>query len=119
LSRACLGKMIVFIYKWRKKWRFSHHSRGSACRPSRRGSESCRGGSRGDFPCAHKTSAACILEVSGDCPEPVLANDLDVVELSHDSDALPNQARDKDIHSNTRESKLLRSEKGSFSLQHL
>jgi hypothetical protein len=24
LSRACLGKMIVFIYKWRKKWRFSH-----------------------------------------------------------------------------------------------
>jgi hypothetical protein len=48
-----------------------------------------------------------------------LANDLDVVELSHDSDGLPNQARDKDIHSNTRESKLLRSEKGSFSLQHL
>ena len=24
LSRACLGKMFVFIYKWRKKWRFSH-----------------------------------------------------------------------------------------------
>jgi hypothetical protein len=22
LSRACLGKMFVFIYKWRKKWRF-------------------------------------------------------------------------------------------------
>jgi hypothetical protein len=26
LSRACLGKMIVFIHKWRKKWRFSHHN---------------------------------------------------------------------------------------------
>ena len=24
LSRACLGKMFVLIYKWRKKWRFSH-----------------------------------------------------------------------------------------------
>ena len=24
LSRACLGEMIIFIYKWRKKWRFSH-----------------------------------------------------------------------------------------------
>jgi hypothetical protein len=24
LSRACLGKMFSFIYKWRKKWRFSH-----------------------------------------------------------------------------------------------
>jgi hypothetical protein len=24
LSRACLGKMLVFIYKWLKKWRFSH-----------------------------------------------------------------------------------------------
>jgi hypothetical protein len=24
LSRACLGKMFVFISKWRKKWRFSH-----------------------------------------------------------------------------------------------
>ena len=24
LSRACLGKMIVLMYKWRKKWRFSH-----------------------------------------------------------------------------------------------
>eukprot|EP01046_Picozoa_sp_COSAG06_P037655 COSAG06_NODE_4273_length_4410_cov_5.289754_6_plen_101_part_00 len=23
LSRACLGKMIVFIYKWRKKWAFN------------------------------------------------------------------------------------------------
>jgi len=22
LSRACLGKMMLFIYKWRKKWRF-------------------------------------------------------------------------------------------------
>jgi hypothetical protein len=22
LSRACLGKMIIFIYKWLKKWRF-------------------------------------------------------------------------------------------------
>jgi hypothetical protein len=22
LSRACLGKMITFIYKWLKKWRF-------------------------------------------------------------------------------------------------
>jgi hypothetical protein len=25
LSRACLGKMFVLMYKWRKKWRFSHH----------------------------------------------------------------------------------------------
>jgi hypothetical protein len=65
LSRACLGKMSVFIYKWRKNWRFSHHSRGSACRPSRRGSESCRGGSRGGFPYAHKTSAPCMLEDAG------------------------------------------------------
>ena len=24
LSRASLGKMTVFIYEWRKKWRFSH-----------------------------------------------------------------------------------------------
>jgi hypothetical protein len=24
LSRACLGKKIVFIYNWRKEWRFSH-----------------------------------------------------------------------------------------------
>ena len=24
LSRACHGKMIVLMYKWRKKWRFSH-----------------------------------------------------------------------------------------------
>jgi hypothetical protein len=29
LSRACLGKMFVFIYKWHKKWRFSH--RRSPC----------------------------------------------------------------------------------------
>jgi hypothetical protein len=26
LSRACLGKMTVFIYQWRKKWSFSHRS---------------------------------------------------------------------------------------------
>ena len=26
LSRVCLGKMIVFIYKWLNKWRFSHES---------------------------------------------------------------------------------------------
>jgi len=26
LFRACLGKMIVYIYKWRKKWRFSHRN---------------------------------------------------------------------------------------------
>jgi hypothetical protein len=26
LSRACLGKKMHFIYKWRKKWRFSHSS---------------------------------------------------------------------------------------------
>ena len=24
LSRACLGKMFVFMYKWRKQWRFPH-----------------------------------------------------------------------------------------------
>ena len=24
LSRACLGKIMHLIYKWRKKWRFSH-----------------------------------------------------------------------------------------------
>jgi hypothetical protein len=71
------------------------------------------------FPTRTKRQPRVCLRMPGDCPEPVLANDLDVVELSHDSDGLPNQARDKDIHSNTRESKLLRSEKGSFSLQHL
>ena len=26
LSRACLGKMMIYIYKWRKKWRFPHHN---------------------------------------------------------------------------------------------
>ena len=27
LSRACLGKMMHFIYKWRKKWRFFYRCR--------------------------------------------------------------------------------------------
>eukprot|EP01044_Picomonas_judraskeda_P034032 COSAG03_NODE_13918_length_484_cov_0.664935_2_plen_102_part_01 len=28
LSRACLGKMIIFISRWRKKWRFfPYHGR--------------------------------------------------------------------------------------------
>jgi hypothetical protein len=26
LSRACLDKIIVFMYKWRKKWRLSYRS---------------------------------------------------------------------------------------------
>jgi hypothetical protein len=30
LSRACLGKTIHFIYKWRKKWRFPHRFHVSA-----------------------------------------------------------------------------------------
>ena len=32
LSRACLGKKMIFIYKWRKKCRFSRtHAVGQAC----------------------------------------------------------------------------------------
>jgi hypothetical protein len=30
LSRACLGKMFVYIYKWRKKWRFLHRAEASS-----------------------------------------------------------------------------------------
>ena len=33
LSRACLGKKIAFIYKWRKKWRFSHRSYSASTAP--------------------------------------------------------------------------------------
>jgi hypothetical protein len=37
LSRACLGKIFVFIHKWhRKKWRFSHRLRHSHRRCRRR-----------------------------------------------------------------------------------
>jgi hypothetical protein len=38
LSRACLGKMIDFKYKWRKKWRYSHPSHRVVSSP---GSGSC------------------------------------------------------------------------------
>jgi hypothetical protein len=30
LSRACLGKMTHFVYKWHKKCRFSHQRLGEA-----------------------------------------------------------------------------------------
>ena len=34
LSRACLGKMMHFIYKWLRKWRFSHRSVGCGVAPT-------------------------------------------------------------------------------------
>ena len=47
LSRACLGKMFSFIYKWRKKWRFSHRtSRCCRARPQARCRPCCPGRSR-------------------------------------------------------------------------
>jgi hypothetical protein len=53
LSRACLGKKMHFIYKWLKKWRFSHR---------------CK---RLDCPAVPPNLGA----LSHACPEPVLAND--------------------------------------------
>jgi hypothetical protein len=34
LSRACLGKIMHFIYKWLKKWRFSHLSIATEAAPT-------------------------------------------------------------------------------------
>ena len=51
LSRACLGKMMHFMYKWRKKWRFPYPCRSSSGRNE--GSQCV-----GDSSCCHRRASA-------------------------------------------------------------